>query len=138
MSVVDDAKAAVDKAVPKPTHTVSVKVLMNGKDVTQKPGGLSSLSIYNEVNRIPTAKLIVSDGEVEKGSFKKSGSPDFVPGTKADVQLGYQNKTESIFKGIVIRHSINAYPGKASVMELECKDAAVCMTPSARAVTMRK
>ncbi|MCF0074341.1 phage baseplate assembly protein V [Dyadobacter sp. CY261] len=128
MSPVDEAKSALDTATAQPTHTVSVTVLMDGKDITKKPGGLSSLSIYNEVNRIPTAKLVISDGEVDKGSFKKSGSADFVPGKKADVKLGYQNKTESIFKGIVIRHSINAYPGKASVMELECKDVTVCMT----------
>nr|WP_295929478.1 phage baseplate assembly protein V [uncultured Dyadobacter sp.] len=128
MSLVDAAKSAIGKAAGEPTHTVSITVLMDGKNVTQKPGGLSSLSIYNEVNRIPTAKLVVTDGDVAKGSFKKSGSADFVPGKKADIQLGYQNKTESIFKGIVIRHAINAYPGKASVMELECKDPAVRMT----------
>jgi phage protein D len=128
MSVLDTVKSAIDKATEQPTHNVSVTLKMDGKDVTQKPGGLSSLSIYNEVNRIPTAKLIVADGAVEKGSFAKSGSANFVPGKKADILLGYQNKTESIFKGIVIRHCINAYAGKPSVMELECKDAAIVMT----------
>lgn len=128
MNALDAVKSAVGKAAEPPKHNVSVTVKMDGKDATQKPGGLSSLSIYNEVNRIPTAKLVVADGAVEKGSFAKSGSAHFVPGKKADIQLGYDNKTESIFKGIVIRHCISAYAGKPSVIELECKDPAVVMT----------
>lgn len=128
MGLSDIAESALNGVKEEPTHTVSIKLLMDGKDVTQKPGGLSSLSIYCEMNRIPTAKLVISDGAVEKGKFTKSGSSSFIPGKMADIQLGYQNDTQTIFKGIVIRHSINAYAGKPSVMELECKDPAVVMT----------
>ncbi len=110
------------------THTVSSKLLVGGKDVTQNPAGMMSLSIYKEFNKISTAKIIISDGKVEEGSFDKSGSPIFIPGKEIDIQIGYQNETESIFKGIIVRHSISASAHRASVLELECKDPSVKMT----------
>ena len=109
------------------THTVSVTLRVDGKDVSQNPGGLISLSIYKEFNKIPTAKIIIADGAVERGSFAKSGSQRFVPGKETDIQIGYQNETESIFKGIIVRHSIKASSSRPSVLELECKDPSVKM-----------
>jgi phage protein D/phage baseplate assembly protein gpV len=110
-----------------PTHTVSVKFIVEGKEITQDPAGLMSLSIYKEFNKIPTAKVIISDGKVEKGSFDKSGSAKFRPGKNTDIQLGYQNETDSIFKGIIVKHAISASTQRASVLELECKDPAIKM-----------
>lgn len=111
-----------------PTHTVSTKVLIAGKDVTQNPGGLLSLSVYKELNRIPSATLIWADGAVEKGKFAKSGSPQFAPGQTIDVQLGYQNETASVFKGLIVKHAVKASANRPSTLELECKDPAIRMT----------
>jgi uncharacterized protein involved in type VI secretion and phage assembly len=119
---------SLDSAPSSSTHTVSVTLKMDGKDVSQNPGGIISLSVYRELNKVPSAKLIISDGKVEKGTFAKSGSPNFVPGKTAEVMLGYQNKTERIFKGLVVRHSISILQGRASALELVCNDAAIRMT----------
>ncbi|QRR00610.1 type VI secretion system tip protein VgrG [Dyadobacter sandarakinus] len=115
-------------ATDAPTHNVAVTLRMDGKDATQNPGGLMALSVYREVNRIPYARLHLSDGKVEKGTFPKSGSTVFVPGRTAEILLGYQNKVESVFKGIVVRHGVSALHGRASMLELVCHDPAVKMT----------
>ena len=111
-----------------PTHTVSVALFIDNKDVSQKPGGLGSISIFNEFNKIPTAKITLSDGQVEKGTFEKSNGAFFIPGKIADIRLGYQNETATIFKGIITKHSIKALRHSASVLELDCKDPSVKMT----------
>lgn len=115
-------------SIVQPTHTVSTKVLIAGKDVIQGTGGLLSLSVHQEINRIPSATLVLVDGTVEKGTFAKSGSPQFAPGQKLDVQLGYQNQTKSVFKGLIVKHSVKASSSRPSVLGLECKDVAVHLT----------
>lgn len=111
-----------------PAHTVSTRILIAGRDVTQNPGGLLSLSIHKELNRIPSATIILADGAMEKGTFAKSGSSNFAPGQVADIQLGYQSQTESIFKGLIVKHGIKASPHRPSTLELECKDPTIRMT----------
>lgn len=110
------------------THTVSVALFIDNKDVAQTPGGLSSITIFKEFNKIPTAKITITDGSVENGSFDKSNSPNFIPGKMADIRLGYQNETDTIFKGIIVKHSIRASGRSTSVLELDCKDPSVKMT----------
>lgn len=110
------------------THTVTTSVLVGGTNVSQQLGGLLSATIYREFNKIPTARLIFQDGAVETQTFAKSDSPTFVPGKALDIQAGYQNDESSVFKGIVVRHSVKLQLNKPSMLELECKDAAVKMT----------
>ncbi|GGN13299.1 hypothetical protein GCM10010967_56760 [Dyadobacter beijingensis] len=116
------------QASTEPTHTVSTKILVDGSDLTKKPGGLLSMSVQNELNRIPSANIVWADGAVEKGTFSKSSSVNFAPGKMVDIQLGYQNQTENVFKGLIVRHRIKASAGSPSALELECKDAAIHLT----------
>jgi len=110
------------------THTVSVTVKIDGKNVTANPGGFISLSVFRELNRIPTATLVFLDGEVENGDFPKSNSNDFIPGKTVEILLGYSQQEQPIFKGIITRHSVRVLEGRPKVLELECKDAAVRTT----------
>lgn len=109
------------------THTVSVTIKIGGKDVTANPGGFISASIHRELNKIPTARLFFADGAVEKQDFPKSNAPDFSPGKEVEILAGYSRKEETVFKGIIVRHAIQARAGRPSVLELECKDPAVKM-----------
>ena len=107
------------------THNASVTIRIDGKDITSNPGGLVSLSIYQELNKIPTAKLIFSDGSVEKQVFEKSNSADFAPGKQVEILLGYDQKEETIFKGIITRHGVKILTNRPYHLEIECKD--VCI-----------
>lgn len=110
------------------THTVSATILVDGKNVTADPGGLMSLSIIQELNKVPTARLLFADGAVEKQTFKKSNSADFTPGKSVEIQLGYSQKEESVFKGIITRHSVRVLQGRPTYLEIECKDTCVKTT----------
>ena len=123
--MIPEAPAAATKAA---TNTVTSSVLVEGTNVSKQLGGLLSIAIYREFNKIPTARLIWQDGAVEAQTFAKSDSPHFVPGKTLDVQVGYQSHENSVFRGVIVRHSVRAQLNKPSVLELECKDAAVKMT----------
>lgn len=107
---------------------VSVTVKLDGKNITMNPGGLISLSVYLEWNRIPTAKLVFADGQVEKQVFEKSNLDTFSPGKKVELLLGYNQQEESIFKGIITRHSVKIQEGSPFKLEIECRDLAVKTT----------
>ena len=43
---------------------------------------IMSISIIKEVNRIPSAKIVIRDGDPAKGSFDESQKDTFLPGKK--------------------------------------------------------
>jgi len=110
------------------TDTVSVAVRIGGKDVTMDPGGLLSISIAQELNKIPWARISFMDGSVEKQQFEKSNNDLFAPGKSVEILLGYQQKQKTIFKGVILRHAVKVQTGKAYKLEVECRDPGIKMT----------
>lgn len=110
------------------THNVSITVKADGKEVTMSPGGLISLSVGLELNRIPWARLVFADGAVEKQEFTKSNQDFFSPGKTVEILLGYNQQEETVFKGIIIRHAVKVQQARYFRLEIECRDAAVKTT----------
>ena len=90
-----------------------------------------SVVVNKEVNRIPYATIIMLDGTPAEETFSISNTEDFIPGKELEIKAGYRTDEETIFKGIVIKHSIKIRKN-SSVLVVECKDAAVKMTISPR------
>jgi Rhs element Vgr protein len=98
-------------------------------DGTQIPGSyhVISVSVNRELNRIPTATIYLKDGEASRSTFEISNSDSFVPGKEIEIQLGYRSQNETVFKGIIINHSIRVRRN-SSLLVIECRDKAVKMT----------
>lgn len=109
---------------------VTTTLLSDGNEVTKQYQVLS-IVVNKEVNRVASATLIILDGEPAKQSFEISSKPEFEPGKKLEIKCGYRSDTETIFKGIVIKHGIKVRK-KNSVLVVECKDEAVKMTVSCK------
>ncbi|KAA3438754.1 type VI secretion system tip protein VgrG [Rufibacter hautae] len=90
-----------------------------------------SLVVTREVNRIPTATLVMLDGEAAAETFALSDQDLFVPGKKIEIKAGYRGQDETLFKGLVVRHSIKVREN-GSFLTVECKDEAVKMTIAPR------
>ena len=90
-----------------------------------------SIDIRRELNRIPKAKLVLLDGDAAERKFKLSDSNDFEPGKEIEVKLRYESQTtdETVFKGLVMRHSIEA-DCNGSLLTVDLKDVAVALTRS--------
>lgn len=105
---------------------VTHKLLIEGEELS-KTYQVKSIVIQNEVNRIPMAQIVLVDGEASERDFKLSNEELLIPGKKIEITAGYHNDEETIYKGIIIKHSIKI-KGGASLLIIECKDEAVKLT----------
>ncbi len=115
-------------AARRSTEHPSVKVLIDGQDISSNPGGLMSLYVYKELNKVPTARLLFEDDAAQNREFQKSNANLFVPGKSIEILLGYDQEEERIFKGVIVRHGVKILAGKPTHLEIECKDLAVKTT----------
>jgi len=105
----------------------TVTILADGEEISLVIQVLS-IVVLHEVNRIPTAKLVVADGDVSKQDFEISNQATFSPGTEIEIQSGYHNDEQPIFKGVVVRHGLSTKAEGSSVLTVVCKDEAAKMT----------
>lgn len=99
----------------------------NGEAVSAKYQ-VSIISIQKEVNRIPFAKLVISDGDAAAQDFSISNEATFVPGTEIEITAGYHSDETTIFKGIILKHSLKIRSSSSPSLILDCRDKAVKMT----------
>ncbi len=111
---------------PATPDVVTTTILVEGNQI---PGTYNVLSILvvKEVNRIPTATIVLSDGEAARQTFEVSNGNDFLPGKKIEIKVGYKATEDTIFKGIVTCQSLKIRQ-MGSYLTVECKDEAVKMT----------
>jgi Rhs element Vgr protein len=83
----------------------------------------ANVTVYKDVNKIPTASITILDGNVAQEDFKESSGGIFDPGKEVEI---IANK-EPIFKGVIIKHRI-LIDGISSKLILECKDKVVALT----------
>ncbi len=105
---------------------VTHKILIEGKELS-KTYQVKSLVVHNEVNRIPMAQIILIDGEASTRDFKLSNEDLLIPGKKIEITAGYHSDEETIYKGVVIKHTIKI-KDSTSCLIIECKDEAVKLT----------
>lgn len=100
---------------------IDLSIKVKGKQLVKK---YADIVIYKDVNKIPTAKVTILDGEVSKEDFEESSAGQFNPGEEIDILM---DKT-SLFKGIIIKHRVVLDGLGPSSLLLECKDKAVALT----------
>lgn len=107
--------------------TVTFTVLVDGQEA---PNTLEFISLvtHKEVNKIPFARLVLKDGEAATEDFEISNQDLFVPGKTIEIQLGYDSDNATVFKGIIIKHSIKIRENQGSGLFIECRDEAVKTT----------
>lgn len=105
---------------------VTFKILIEGSEISAAYQ-VKNISVEKEINRIPFAQLVFFDGEASSQTFKLSSEEFLIPGKKIEIKAGYHSDEETIFKGIIIKHSIKIRESN-SVLIVECRDEAVKMT----------
>lgn len=112
------------------TATIS-KIEAGTKKVTQLNSkySLMSIDLIKSVNHIPSAEIVVVDGDAAQQKFELSDSEFFQPGSKISIKLRYENEdTDSlVFVGYVIKHGLQAHHSN-STLTLYLKDAAIKLT----------
>ena len=83
-----------------------------------------SVVIQNEINKIPSARICIVDGEPALEDFEVANQDLFIPGKRIEIFAGYHSDETSIFKGIIITHRISVR-SDSSQLVIDCKDEAV-------------
>ncbi|MCB0573362.1 MAG: type VI secretion system tip protein VgrG [Saprospiraceae bacterium] len=110
-------------------NTVFHRIKLNGKQISTEIG-LVSLSVLRNFNKVTHAQIVLTDGDVAKQDFALSNEITFLPGSDIEILLGYSNSAslDTVFKGVVTRHTIHAPEHGQSRLVLEAKDKAVLLT----------
>jgi Rhs element Vgr protein len=115
-------------SIPTPaTPDVCTAALrVEGKEISGEFHVLSVV-VSRELNRIPSASFQLQDGEASQATFAASNTSHFIPGKQVEIQLGYRSQNATVFKGVIVKHSIKIRKN-GSVLNVECRDAAFKMT----------
>jgi Rhs element Vgr protein len=116
---------------------VSFTVKVNGNPVTESEN-IFAIYIEKKINRIQVARITLIDGSASSEQFAISSSSVFVPGAELIVEAGYDNTTQTIFKGIITGQSIRIAENIGSLLEVECRDAAIKMTVGRKSLSWSK
>ncbi len=87
-----------------------------------------SIKINKTINRIPTAKVIIIDGDMPTQTFPESDGDNFKPGNTIEIKAGYGSQQTTLFCGIIVRHAVKISGENFSRLVVECRDKAVAMT----------
>ena len=116
-----------DSPLTGSTGVVSLTISSNGTALADTIQ-IVSVEINYCTNKIPSAKLVILDGEVSENDFPVSNADDFKPGVLLTIDAGYAGETTTIFEGVVIKHGIKVDGDNYSRLIIQCKDNAVAMT----------
>ncbi|MBK8983226.1 MAG: type VI secretion system tip protein VgrG [Ignavibacteria bacterium] len=119
---------AVERIIPTSQipDIVTYSILIDGAEI---PASIpvTRITIQREVNKIPFAKITISDGDPSEEDFPVSNEDYFIPGKEIEFKLGYRSDNTSLFKGIIINHS-NRISNRSAELNVECRDKAVKLT----------
>lgn len=87
-----------------------------------------SVNIIKAVNKVPSAKIVLLDGDMPAQDFPVSNSDQFKPGSEIKINAGYDDDEETVFEGIVTRHGIKVSSDNYSRLVIECRDKVIAMT----------
>src|SRR5665213_1441557 len=89
---------------------------------------IQSCVIHRSFNAIPWARIVILDGDMPTGDFPVSDLALFAPGAAITISAGYGDAEESLFSGVVLRHSLDIEGNRPSLLVVECRDKAAAMT----------
>ncbi|MBC3875295.1 type VI secretion system tip protein VgrG [Undibacterium flavidum] len=87
-----------------------------------------SIETVHAINRVPSAIITIIDGDITDDSFPVSDQGILKPGTVVVIGAGYDLKTQTIFTGVVIKHSVKITGDNYARLIIECRDPVLAMT----------
>jgi len=83
---------------------------------------LLSISIEKETNRIPSAKILLKDGDASLANFEISNKDDFIPGNEIVINIGFDGDNKQAFKGVITKHQVKVKENGNTQLLIECRD----------------
>jgi Rhs element Vgr protein len=106
---------------------VRVAIASNGQAVGDAVH-FHDITIRRAVGRIPSALLVIDDGQMPDGSWSVADADTFKPGAEITISAGYAGSQTQVFKGVVVRLGMRIDGDNFSRLQIHCQDKAVTMT----------
>ena len=116
----------IPETVATPYGVVTLQVLIDGV-LIDPTVGILSITVVREINRIPTATVVIRDGDGSIENFEQSESSRFVPGKRMEIKGGRDGHYQILFKGIIVCQAIKVRNNQ-NTLTVESKDETVRMT----------
>lgn len=119
----------VERTIPIQANAdlATFRIFSNGEELSAEIG-VNSIVVTKTINKIPKAKIVLYDGSLAAEDFELSASNTFKPGNEIEIKAGYHTLEDTIFKGIIIKHNIEAKTAEASKLIIELRDISVKMS----------
>ncbi len=104
-----------------------VSVLSNGSRIAESVE-LISVNVRRAANVVPSARIVVSDGDMAKSEWPVGDAATFAPGAAITIKAGYRDQEETIFEGIVVKLGTRITGDNDARLIVDCQDKAVKMT----------
>jgi phage protein D len=112
---------------------IAVPIVSSGGSELSASLDIVSVEVVREVNRLPYAQIVLSDGVVAKASFPALESDSLAPGAEIEIKARIGDDITSLFKGLISRVRLEL-SGAGPRIVLECKDKALRLTVGRRTV----
>lgn len=87
-----------------------------------------SIDIYQAINQISFARILLYDGDAAKQDFEISAGDVFEPGKSMEILAGYNLDESAVYKGIITKQNIKVKRSGGSLLYVEVRDEAFKMT----------
>ncbi len=87
-----------------------------------------SIETWSGVNKLPRARLVISDGSAADENFPISETASLIPGVALTISIGYGSALTQIFGGVIVRQGLEASVDGPSRLVVEASDKAMAMT----------
>jgi Rhs element Vgr protein len=106
---------------------VGLSISSNGTSLAESYE-IVSLTVSKTIYKIPTARIVILDGDMPNKDFPISNTDVFKPGAEIKIDAGYEGVKNTIFQGVVVKHSLKITGNNYARLVVECRDKAVAMT----------
>jgi Rhs element Vgr protein len=87
-----------------------------------------AIDVWTGVNKLPKARIVISDGSAAEENFPISDAAILTPGVQITISLGYHGQETQVFSGVIYRHGLQATINGPSRLVVEATDKAMVMT----------
>ena len=104
-----------------------IAVKSNGRSIADSIQ-LASVHIRRSVAGIPTARLVILDGDMATGTWPVADGETFKPGAIISIAAGYGSGEQTVFEGIVVKLGMRIGGNNDNCLVVDCRHEAVKMT----------
>ncbi|CAN5486887.1 hypothetical protein BH10BAC3_BH10BAC3_08500 [soil metagenome] len=108
------------RTIPTIIGTANFKLVINNNELPNTTN-LLAVQVWHAINKIPTASLTLLDASASGEIFALSNGEDFLPGNTIEIRAGDVEEQQTIFSGIIIKHSLRLRNSMAPELLVQCR-----------------